>query len=111
MEEPHNMAGTSIEEIILRDYPAEEQAAVREQLAEIRAGWYGAGSDRLARTLLLIASGSLRKLRRLFPISDPRDLFMEAGRMPLEKQALYLTEKDEESEEEEASGSAVDEEA
>jgi hypothetical protein len=68
-----------IKNIISSQFHPEAQEFVITIIDKIYSNEWGVGKDQLAMSLLNLSNGSLDKLLSYFPITDPRDIIMEAS--------------------------------
>lgn len=67
-----------INNIIVRDFPTVTQGIVQVGVQLIFEQEWGVGKDQLARSILQLSRGSLKKFKDLMEITDPRDILMHA---------------------------------
>lgn len=80
----------TIEEIVRRDFTPENQAEVLSKIGEMQTRVWGVGSEQLIRGVLWLAQGDMFRFRSQFPIIDPRDTLMAAGKKEGEDRASYF---------------------
>lgn len=78
-----------INNIIARDFPTVTQGIVQVGIQLIFEQEWGVGKDQLARSILQLSRGSLKKFKDLMEITDPRDILMEAQAEPGDIRNLY----------------------
>ena len=61
------------------DFNELDAKEIREIIGQMYVKSYNVGHDQLIRSLLLLSKGSVEKFRSYFPISDPRDIIIEAN--------------------------------
>ncbi len=68
-----------IKNIISNQFHPKSKDFVISLLQEVYNNEWGVGQDQLVMSLLSLSNGSLDKLLSYFPITDPRDIIMEAS--------------------------------
>lgn len=69
----------TIEEIIKRDFKkSEDIEGLKPYIEKVQSNNWGVGNEQLLKSLLILSNGSLEKFQSFFPITDPRDIIMDA---------------------------------
>ena len=69
----------TVEEIIDRDFEKPEDKVVLIPYIElVRNNNWGVGNEQLLKSLLILSEGSIKKFKSFFPITDPRDIIVDA---------------------------------
>ena len=69
----------TIEEIIERDFKkSADKKVLGDYIKYVMNNNWGVGNEQLVKSLLILSKGSLKRFESFFPITDPRDIIMDA---------------------------------